>query len=407
VRGLMTYHVRQFPVPEDQARQGRGLIHFLANSAPPQRTGDDQRPAAEGSAKAYALRRNDLYREVLKNELEYMSRTPLAVTYHDDLSTQNQPVFFHEFNDHAVRNGLQYLCEADLVETQPPVPGAPTTMPPEVLRMLEQIPATNVVAREQYADFVKCRQFRQTLLCHAAAPVQRPPVPQRVTGLFASCGVRLLNSSADLRTMNPEPFELPNKGTFTVNHPVAKAALVELGEIWPQRLGFGELLERCRARVGDGAAAAPAGPFADSGGGADPFAGALAELMLTGYAANVVSLHGHGIAAVTKAGDRPVASPLARAQATRGPMVTNLAGATVDLSGPVGARLLVLLDGTRDRDALANDLAAACLRDGQTRARDGVPITDVADMAGVLRAEMDDHLNTMARLSLLVGQRTR
>jgi hypothetical protein len=72
------------------------------------------------------------------------------------------------------------------------------------------------------------------------------------------------------------------------------------------------------------------------------------------------------------------------------------------LSGPVPGRLIRLLDGTRDRDALARDLAVACLKDGHARARNGVPITDPNEMAQVLRAEMDDHLTLMAKLSLLV-----
>jgi hypothetical protein len=157
------------------------------------------------------------------------------------------------------------------------------------------------------------------------------------------------------------------------------------------------LAQRCRARLGDSASPADA----DAGIPADTTE-ALAQLLLTGYAANILTLHAHAPAMATTAGERPVASRLARAQINRRETVSNLNGATVDLSGPVGGRLLKLLDGTRDRDALAADLAVACLRDGQTRARDGVAITNTGEMAAILRGEMDMHLATMAGLALLV-----
>jgi hypothetical protein len=163
-------------------------------------------------------------------------------------------------------------------------------------------------------------------------------------------------------------------------------------------VGFDELAQRVRARLGDGA---PANADVAAGIPADT-TDALAQLLLTGYAANILTLHAHAPAMATAPSERPVASPLARAQAKRGGMVSNLNGAAVDLSGPVAARLLKLLDGTRDRDALAADLAVVCLREGQTRARDGVPITDTGEFASILRGEMDMHLQQMAKLALLV-----
>ena len=126
-----------------------------------------------------------------------MASSPLAMTLHDDLAPNNQPVFFHEFEAHARRLGLQYLSEADFSETQPPVPGSPTTLPPETVKILEQVPRWDVVAREQYADFIKCRQFRQTLLCKADVAL-RPAVRERVQGLYASCPARATPGGPEL-----------------------------------------------------------------------------------------------------------------------------------------------------------------------------------------------------------------
>lgn len=385
MRGLMLYHVRQFDDPTEKVRQARGLLNFIAGAHGPQ---EGEAPAGEKPAQAYSRRRNQVYRELIRNELDHMTRTPAALVFHDDLSSFNTPVYFHEFAAHAGRQALQYLAEADFIETQPPVPGAPTSMSPDQVRVLDQLPAGDVVAREQYADFIKCRQFRQTLLCHASVRLARPATPERVRELHAASAARPVSPNPDLRTAALEEFQLPSKGVFKVNHPIAKAALAELGARWPGRVHFDELLARCRARVG-----------AENAGDGR----ALAELLLSGCAANILGLHAFAPAIVTNPGERPLASALARAQGARRPLVSNLAGTTVDLSGPVAQRLLRLLDGTRDRDALARDLARACLAEGQGIEKDGRPVTDLDGMSAILRGDMDHHLSIMAGLALLVG----
>ena len=59
----------------------------------------------------------------------------------------------------------------------------------------------------------------------------------------------------------------------------------------------------------------------------------------------------------TTPSERPVASALARLQATEGTRVTNLRHATVEVADDLGRRLIRLLDGTRDRPALLLELA--------------------------------------------------
>ena len=128
----------------------------------------------------------------------------------------------------------------------------------------------------------------------------------------------------------------------------------------------------------------------------------MADLLLTGYASGVIGLHAHAPRVAPAPGERPVASPLARAQSTRRALVTNLAGTTVELEGPVVPRLLRLIDGTRDADALARDLAAALAQENAEIEVGGRRISDPAEMVQYLRQDMDKHLPTMARLGLLV-----
>jgi methyltransferase-like protein/SAM-dependent methyltransferase len=400
LREMMRHHVRRISDPKERISQAKGLLKFLADMPPAPRPDDDASVAdrspgksavpAGGAGGAPVPTRQEVFRQLLRMEFDRTSRLPDAFFFHDDLATYNEPVYFHEFAERAAGQGLQYLAEAEFGETQPPVPNTPSSLPKEALRVLDQIPGGDVIAREQYADFVKCRQFRQTLLCHAGAPLERPPASQRVMTLYASTAARPIAPTSDLRSHAPENFQVPGRGAVTLTHPVAKAALRELAESWPRRLHFNELLERWRARV---AAEGTADPAAD--------APALADLLLTGYGANLISLHVDAPNVAATPGDRPAASRLARAQSRRAPRVTNLLGATVNLTGPLSPRLLRLLDGTRDRDALAADLAAECRRDGMTFEKDGRQIADAGGMAALIRADLDEKLASLARLALL------
>ena len=56
--------------------------------------------------------------------------------------------------------GLQYLGEADFPDMQD------MAETPEVRSTLRKL-ARDPIEKEQYMDFLKCRRFRQTLLCHA------------------------------------------------------------------------------------------------------------------------------------------------------------------------------------------------------------------------------------------------
>jgi hypothetical protein len=85
----------------------------------------------------------------------------------------------------------------------------------------------------------------------------------------------------------------------------------------------------------------------------------LRVVLLQAYLARIVMLHGCPTPVVGRAGERPLASRLARAQCAAGmEAVSSLLHANVRLEGELEARLLELLDGTRDRRALARELGS-------------------------------------------------
>ena len=78
----------------------------------------------------------------------------------------------------------------------------------------------------------------------------------------------------------------------------------------------------------------------------------LADTLVADFDAGNVAFHAVPAARRAGAGERPLASALARSQARPGAIVTTLANHVVRINDEPTAALLGLLDGTRDRAAI-------------------------------------------------------
>jgi methyltransferase-like protein len=107
------------------------------------------------------------------------------------------------------------------------------------------------------------------------------------------------------------------------------------------------------------------------------------------------------VPAAARAGARPIACPLARADAARGePAVVNLRHERVGLDA-LARFVLPLLDGSRDADTISAAIADAG-RDGRLSfSRNGVPVVDAAERLQVARENLDALLRALARTALL------
>jgi hypothetical protein len=293
-----------------------------------------------------------------------------ASIYHDYLADVNAPVSFHEFMQRAADHGLQYLAEADFFDMQGHGFSA------SVMQALDDLGDDDLIATEQYLDFLRGRAFRQTLLCHQRVSLDRSVQPERVMDLYVASPVQTNTPAAALGSDAPEEFRGSTGAVMTTNHPVSKAALRELGDWWPQALHFPELLARARSRIG-----ATGG---DLGSDADEDARVLGGVLVGAYAAGLIELHAHPLPFVRHVSAKPLASPLARRQLRDGTIVTNLRHTSVRMDDQRGRDLLELLDGTRDRAALL-----------EARAGD--------DNGGDAGRELERDLARMADLALLMA----
>jgi methyltransferase-like protein len=290
---------------------------------------------------AEAKPESDTYRTLMAKELDRLRSLRPENFFHDDLAAVNDSIYFHEFVTRAAGHGLQFLAEADLFEMQ--LSGFSVPVADAVRRFADG----DRIAHEQYLDFLKGRRFRQTLLCHARIRLDPEPRVSRLGAFHAASSVRPTTAEPDLRSDAVVQFADGKGGLLSASHPVAKAALLHLGEIWPRAVRFDALLAEVQRCTGEA-------PSQDE-------ATELAEMLLQMYATKLAELHVHRPDLPSDSSERPVASALARLQVQSGNRVTNQRHQTIELADARIRELVQLLDGTRDRAALcaALDVSAA------------------------------------------------
>jgi methyltransferase-like protein/cyclopropane fatty-acyl-phospholipid synthase-like methyltransferase len=366
VRRMMRFHVQQFSEPPEQIRQARTLLKFLAE----------------------AKSKPGHWQDVLRRQLERIEKYVDAGFFHDDLSATNQPFYFYEFMEAASRHRLQFLAEADCTDMQA------TGFTEEAIDVLRKMEQVNLVVREQYLDFIEGRSFRQTLLCHHDRRLDREPKPERVFHLFAAADISPAKADANLTEPGMEDFQR-GKAVIATRQPVLKSALVLLGQVWPRRVPFSELLTKARERAGQNETASQPTLESDRRD--------LGEFLLRCYAVGFVDLYAYPSTFVSEISERPVASPLARWQICQGPTISSFRHLPLKIEDALGRDLLRLLDGTRDRAALLEELGK-CVFTGTTPVyRDGQPVTEPKEALKVLASQLEPSLMNLARLGVLIA----
>lgn len=313
LREMMLFHVERAPDPETKLSQARALCQLLMN----------------------ARLKTDELDQLLKKELTSIHQRRRECLYHDDLAEVNRPVYFHQFVEQAGRHGLQYLAEAEYFMMQD---GDLTETARATLRGLDD----NRLLKEQYLDFIRGRRFRQTLLCLQEAPVQSRPVRERIRQLRIDSSASSVSATVDLTSAAEETFRGTNDATMTCGHPIAKAVMLTLIEAWPRSLAFRELVAGIETRLGT----PPTGEIEDP----------VTDVLWAAYRLGLVELHAHEPHFTLEAGERPSASLVARLQAEKSELLTNLRHQAVRFEDPRDRQLIQMLDGTKDRMELAREL---------------------------------------------------
>jgi methyltransferase-like protein/2-polyprenyl-3-methyl-5-hydroxy-6-metoxy-1,4-benzoquinol methylase len=372
VRQMMLYHIREVDEPHERAVKARALLDFLVEGAP-----------AGNSAYGAFL---EAYRSGLVSKVANAEELLL----HDELEEVNDPVYFHEFVEHAGRHGLQYLVEAEF----PTV--VPDNFPPAVVEKLRMM-VRSLVELEQYMDFLRSRTFRQTLLCHREVEISRALRPERLGAFQVASMAQAVAATPDVGGVTAEQFRDEKGAVFTTNHPATKAALLSLIAESPHALPFMDLMQVAFMRLAKEAPETTIGNPPQ-----EAYLVAANLLQAFSYSMNLVELHSHVAPYVRRLSERPVASPVAHYQGQRGRIVTNLRHERSELD-EFTRYVLLQLDGSRDRETVLAELVRLAAEGVVKPRREGESLAEPAEARERLAAELDRCLAWLVRAALLVA----
>jgi methyltransferase-like protein/SAM-dependent methyltransferase len=352
--------------PEEKVRYARGTIDFLEEVA----------PADSVLARALAD-----YQAVAGNAGDYY-------LLHEELETVNAPCYFLEMVDRARAHGLAYLAEA-----RPQVMFVGNYGSKVAETLLRECGHTQVLV-EQCLDFIVNRTFRQSLLVHAErAPQIRYQLDRSRYGRL-HFAARVPPADGETRMDDSrQQYGEPGGATLFTHDPGIKAALDALNARWPWTLSRQELLDDVQARLGSAGIEATANSKAR-----------IDDLL------EVLILQGQVRYRLDPVLPEPASTPhrldeAARrmAELTRGDteaFTFNLWHETLPLS-PVDRHLLPLLDGTRDRGALAEAMLAIARQQQMPLERNGKRVSGAAELRDVLAEHIDAMPQRLAAMKLL------
>lgn len=365
VRHMMLYHTRDIESPIEKVAEAHSLMQFLAQET---RNADQQ---------GYVSFLNTYVNSRLEKDTSIVERRE-AMLLHDEMEDINQPVYFHQFAEHAAQHGLQYLTESEFPKVMPHKLSA------HAVERLNEM-ADDVVEFEQYLDFLSNRTLRQTLLCHSDVVIQRRLSPEKISQLYITSVAQPLDVEIDLLSKMPVKFGSSDGAIFTTDHPLTKAALCYLSKHSPQVVTFKQLV-------------AVACSSLEINEPSDDDVQLLAVNLLQAftYSMQLVEFHAYLPAFTIDISDKPIGSPFARFQAKAGARVTNLRHERVDLDA-VSHIVLQCLNGGHHRESLV-DILMTLIEKGAIRIQQ-----EGDDERDKLLEEVDRSLSWLAAVALLVG----
>jgi methyltransferase-like protein/2-polyprenyl-3-methyl-5-hydroxy-6-metoxy-1,4-benzoquinol methylase len=354
IRDMMLYHVSKLKQPGEKIAQARSMLSFMTENCSTETT----------------------YGQVLREELDFISTADDEYLFHDHLEDHNHPIYFYQFMERAEAEGLQFLDDSDLASM------LSVRLSPAARDALAGLP---LVQQQQYMDFLRNRKFCRTLLCHQAVSLTR------------AIGVDDLRKFQLLLANRPEPFKPSfdsnepltlrvGKGEISISagSPLAIAALEHLSNQWPRPITLDELHAASIQRLANVSNCGESFELLSVADTARTLMGIFADGLLDYF------VHPPTIANLVS--NRPLASPLARLQASSGISVTNQRHQNCNLDD-FCRYLVTLLDSEHDRAQMFDKIQAALAKGELTMPEDSETFQRVD------QAHLEDVIaNTLTRL---------
>ena len=238
-----------------------------------------------------------------------LGRAP-EVLFHDELGEFYAPQLLADVAALAAAEGMTYLAD-----TRPHM-SEETLFPSAAAAPLRERADGDWLRFQKYLDFQQLRSFHNAVFVKGAPDRRR--VADRLPGLWASCSLREV--AADPAKPNEAVFETVSNVRMSTNDPRLVALFRKFAQAYPQALPL------------DGVADLEA----------------LADHVFRLFVSGVMGLATAPPRLAREAGERPLASSLARLQSARGERdLATLTHGVLRIEGGPLVALLALLDGTR------------------------------------------------------------
>jgi SAM-dependent methyltransferase len=302
LREMCLYHVQDISDPSERTLRSVEFIQFFSDNN-------------------FA---DETCRRLLTNESQRFQDKHGSSIYHDDLAPIFDPVYFHQFVRHAEEFGLKFVSEAHFMDMGDGVFSADAAQ------------AMDVVARQQYLDFLRCRRFRQSILCHEAARPAADPIAGRILGLFCTSNAQVVHWTPEallLRTRSGPEVTISND---IVESGLALNIIEFLGRRWPETATCAEI---SRAVT-------------------DVTETDLCNAILKLYKFDLLEIHSLPRSKRETQSEPPFADLLARRTAHSGLVTSALLHERVPI-GDFSKLIVPLLDGSRTSEGLYQELRTA------------------------------------------------
>lgn len=356
LRDMMMYHTARFATPAEKIAQSRALIDFLIESTP-----------------------DANHRAFLENERNLLKSANDTYLFHDHLEGENTQFYLHEFVKTANENGLDYVGDTEVVAM------FIGNMPAKAVEALKAV--NDIVAQEQYMDFITNRRFRSSILCRKGDAIRRNLRGEQILDYYLT--PRLTPGGAV--EGRPGTFSYKTKGgsTLTASDPVTVALLDYLAQLGPKPVAAADIIS----------AVAKKHNFEEEAVRKNLVGNGI-QLMLRGY----IGLHSETIPSVEKPGKKPAVWPIARLQAGQPgcKFVLNLLSHRIE-TNEVANVVVSHLDGTRTAKDIV-DVLVQHINDGRLKAtKKDQPVTDGNTIRDDLAKSVDDLFARLAAQHLLVA----
>ena len=316
VRDMMLFHTQQFTDQQQKITQARGIIDFITSALE-----EDKTP----------------HSDFMRNEIKFIKSQPDSYILHEYLAENNHPLYFHQFMTLAKDKKLSYLADAQLHNMYS------DNFPSKVSQQLASVP--DIIATNQYMDFIRNQRFRSTLLCHAETPINRNLQAEDIKNYYLSFSGdnTAALSKAELEEGIAINFESKNI-SLQLKKNVSKLALSILVEQIPGRLHYKDLITEISKRVDTEQSLIEKQLDSDVN---------LMRLVLAG----MIDVNVAPANFTLTISDKPKTTALARYQASTSNRVTNQLHQSI-LITPFEQNLLIQMNGNTHINDMVNNILA-------------------------------------------------